>query len=124
MQPDITAGLVVTLKSGGATVVTSGSVFTFDPSHLTIELDDLIFHIQFCKDKEGTRIVPDPRPPKSLFLKLYNFDSPFGTGITTPIEVGSFKNQVLYFAFSVYSLAEDKGRHFHYTFYTKGAPNE
>lgn len=114
----------VNLSSGGKDVVSSGCMHTFDKSNLTLRLDDLTFHFQFARDKEKQRLESEPKSEKSLFFKVFNFDSPLGTGLIDPILLGKYKKRQLYLIFTVYSIGEGGQKLFQYTLFSGEAVNE
>ena len=105
------------ITSHGNRVVANGSVYTFDPSNITFRLFGLTYHFQFAKDEKGQRVENTKTGEKAIQLVVFNFDSPLGTGLLAPIEVGKIEGKILYLILGIYALSEGKNKLIHYTFY-------
>lgn len=119
-----TAGMPVTLKSAGKDIIANGIAHTFDRENFEIEIRGLRFVFEFRTDSNGQRIEQEVMSATGLKLLLYNFNNTLGTGLTSPLELGTLSNRKLYFAFLVGALSESSIRTVTYTFFLGETVNE
>jgi len=113
----------VKLTSGSAEVIASGTVITFTPADLTIQIEDLVFRFLFISQGTGNRIEEQSVGNKEITYRFYNFHNPLGTGLTEPVRVGKFRGRELFFSITVYANSDKVIKTVHYTFFLKEAPN-
>lgn len=119
-----TVGTSVTLKSAGKDIIANGIAHTFDRENFEIELKGLRFVFEFRTDSSGQRIEQEVISPTGLKLMIYNFNNTLGTGLTSPLELGTLSNRKLYLAFLVGALSESSIRTVTYTFFLGETVNE
>jgi hypothetical protein len=112
---------LVKFTTGGAEVIASGTVITFTPADLTIQIEDLFFRFLFISEGTGNRIEGQAAGTKEITYRLYNFHNPLGTGLTEPVKVGKFRGKDLFFSISVYASSDKVIKTVHYTFFLKEA---
>ncbi len=106
--------------SAGKQIVANGTVHTFNPAQLTIQLDQLTFELEFLaatEDKQP-RVEATANDPRHVKYRLFNFDNPLGAGLREPLKVGKYHNKDLYFIFTVYSFDSGSCKTVHYTFFS------
>jgi hypothetical protein len=96
----------VSVKSGPAEVIASGSVFSFNGNPVELAIGGISLIFEFEQDKTRQEHAIDPKTPdeKTVKLTLINFDSSLGLGSTAPLRFGILKGRQLYFHFRVYGL--------------------
>jgi hypothetical protein len=112
----------VSIKSGIADVIASGTVIGFAGNPIEISVGGLKFIFEFATDRtsptQQMHATADDR--ETLRLRLTNFDNPLGSGSTQPLPVGSLssdeKQRRLYLHLRVYALG-DSDKSLEYTFY-------
>lgn len=97
------------ITTGNTEIVSSGNIIAFleHPIFVEVQLDTFLLKICFVliDDKNikssfmDTSIVDD-----TLYVHVYNFNSPLGTGIEQPIEFGTDSNKLLYLNFRIYHI--------------------
>lgn len=96
----------ITINSGPAEIVASGTVIAFSEHPIIIKLANLnaIFKFRDEKEKDDQHIEKKLLDPTTLELTLYNFDNPIGSGTSKPMLLGQLNGQPLYVHFRVYAL--------------------
>lgn len=74
---------------------------------LKIDFSDTDFlNLVFNFLNDGNEVKTHLRSPENakVVFDLYNYNNPLGTGVTTPVEVGTLHNKKIFLIFYVYRL--------------------
>ena len=108
----------VSMMTDGMDVVCTGVVHVFGRK-IEFKVQDLSLIFEFRTDKElspSQDIQQEIVSEKTLKLTLINFDNPIGTGVSTPIQVGTMNERKYFIAFSAFALGDSDSRRLEYTF--------
>ena len=105
------------IVSNGYNVLNSGSVFTFKQNDLEFSLNPFKIVISFLNDDNVSGVQTEIIDNNIFKIKLYNYNSSLGMGISEPIYVGTIAGKAVYLDFIVYSLTKDSSKNFNYTFF-------
>lgn len=116
------------ITTGGATVVASGSVFSYEDKPIEITLLDVespgltyTLKFSFAYDTENSTsrwIFGKDHSNVCFHMELINFNNPIGTGILSPFSVASNKQGISYYiTFMVNSWEQKYSKLFSYTIY-------
>ncbi|WFR64293.1 hypothetical protein P9222_09030 [Paenibacillus amylolyticus] len=111
------------ILSGQTEILSSGTLITYDenPLKFIVELEagfKLKVNMVFIDNDDSTDLDAEfDEEAEEINLFFYNFDSPFGTGNSKPIPIGTLDNKKLFFNFRLNSITESKSKIFQYTFY-------
>jgi len=108
---------LISLKSENKKILASGTVHTFTPNHLEIDLLGMKIVMSFINDGDKQQIKRVGVSPKELRIEIYNFNNALGTGTTTPLEIGVHSERKLFLAFTVYAFNDKSLKLVHYTFF-------
>lgn len=114
--------------SGGATVVSSGSVFSYNDQPIGIKLQDIevkgfSFNLKFSFSYDDNDPTPRWTPGKDnsnecCHMELINYNNPLGTGMLSPFLFASNKLGVCYYiTFMVNGWERTRSKMFSYTIY-------
>jgi hypothetical protein len=113
-------GNIVSVKIGMLDLLASGSVLVHDTSPVEFKIGNLSFELMFYEDKSiSTNKIEFENPAtktNTLFIKTTNFNNILGTMNTSPLQVGTLSNRILYFSFIVYTI-ENNNRVIHYSWF-------
>ena len=120
--------MIISFSSGGATVVSTGSVFSYNDQPIEICLKDIegkgfVFNLKFSfsyDDKDPTpRWVPGQDDTNMCFHRvLINYNNPLGTGMLSPLMFASNNLGVCYYiTFMVNGWEKSLSKRFTYTIY-------
>ena len=113
----------IKIHVGEYEVYDSGSVLSHSNTIL-FEIKNLRVRVDFKTDSTNSKydakisLIENENGP-CLLLTLINFNNPLGTGLTTPVEIGTINGSHLFLSFIVYRLGESDIRLFSYTWLTK-----
>jgi len=118
----------ITITSGDATVVDSGSVFSYNDKPILIQLLDLDsagqkFYLKFSfsydpKNSEPRQIPVIDTSNNGVNIELINYNNPLGTGLLSPVIFARSKSGPFYcITFMVSSWEQTKSKLFSYTIY-------
>ena len=115
--------IVVKKYSNGYEIIDTGVIHSYNSSEIRIIINGLEFIIQFPENKEDKKstyaLSADPFNPKSLLLKLTNFESSFSEGSPGPLHIANVNNKKIYLSFFVTTIDKNVGaRSFAYTILT------
>ena len=116
---NITGGNVlppVTIKSSGKDVIASGSVNTFSHDNLEVQIAQFKFVFNFITDGPEQKVEYRNSGKETLILDIYNFNNSIGTGLKSPIKIGTLMDRELFLGFMVYTLSPTNSKLVHYTF--------
>lgn len=112
------------ITSGGANIISSGSVFTFGENPVEIVLDDLKIILEFKdeKDEKGNNkkefrnefLSPGN---KILNIIFYNYTNSLGIGTVIPRLIGKYKKKKLYMNYIIHGDTTRHSKLIQYTFY-------
>ncbi len=116
------------ISSGGATVVESGSVFSYDDKPIEITLLDIKtngvpFKLKFSfsydtKDNSPRWIFGQDNSDMCIHIDLINFNNPLGTGMLSPFRFASNNLGVSYYiTYMVNSWEQTRSKLFSYSIY-------
>jgi hypothetical protein len=107
----------VQVKAFGKDVLIAGAVHTDAEGKVEFIVPDLHLIFQFITDHQQQRIEPKViTEGRALEIRLYNFNNNLGTGVLSPISLGTFRGRPLSVVFTVYSLTPTSPKIFQYTF--------
>lgn len=112
----------VTIRSGPARVVASGTVTSFrdHPLEVTFALGDesarVLVDFEDDPDADQPRVDSEIVDDDTIRFTMVNFKNPLGTGTPEPLEIGSLEGKPLWFHFRVYDV-EGGDPTLWYTFY-------
>ncbi|WOT03986.1 DUF6864 domain-containing function [Shewanella youngdeokensis] len=106
----------VKVKTSGKDVIASGSVNTFTHDNLEVQIAQFKFIFNFINSGNEQKIEYRNDGPETLILDIYNFNNSIGTGVTTPVRLGTLMDRELYLGFMVYSISPEASKLVHYTF--------
>jgi hypothetical protein len=106
----------VKVKTSGKDVIASGSVNTFSHNNLEVQIAQFKFIFNFTNSGTEQKIEYRNEGTETLILDIYNFNNAIGTGVTTPVRLGTLMDRELYLGFMVYSISEVSSKLVHYTF--------
>jgi hypothetical protein len=113
--------MTITLKSGPATVLTSGSATCFMGHPLTLQLDDpldLTVQFAFRTDPAVEDVAVEvTTEPNAMTLLCTNFDAPDGRGSAQPVLVGELEHRLVFLHFRVFRYGRTEDRTVHFTLY-------
>lgn len=120
--------MITKITTGGATVVASGSVFSYEDKPIEITLLDvespgLTYTLKFSFEDDAENSTPRYRFGKDhsnvcFHMELINFNNPIGTGMLSPFSVASNKLGISYYiTFMVNSWERKCSKLFSYTIY-------
>lgn len=120
--------MTTSIKSAGATVVESGTVFSFNDQPIDILLEDIeakgsSYNLKFSFSYDTNN--PTPRwilgkdnSPSCFHMELINHNNPLGAGILTPMKIASNKLGVEYLVtFMVNSWKQNLSKQLSYTIF-------
>lgn len=107
---------LVKVKTSGKDVIASGSVNTFSHDNLEVHIAQFKFIFNFISSGTEQKIEYRNEGSETLILDVYNFNNSIGTGVTTPVRLGTLMDRELYLGFMVYSISEASSKLVHYTF--------
>lgn len=116
---------VKSLTSGGAKVVASGEVTTFDGQALELAAGDdartFVIRWDFIEDLQqpGPNVL-STLTRDSLALTCVNFDNHSGRGSSVPVLCARFGDEYLFLHFRVFRYGRTNDRTLHYTLYLVG----
>ncbi|CAH6919063.1 Conserved hypothetical protein [Vibrio chagasii] len=106
----------VKVKTSGKDVIASGSVNTFSHDNLEIEIAQFKFVFNFINSGTEQKIEYRNDGPEVLILDIYNFTNALGTGVSSPIRIGTLMDRELFLVFMVYTTSPTAPKLVHYTF--------
>jgi hypothetical protein len=106
----------VTVRTSGKDVIASGSVNTFSNDNLEIKIAQFKFIFNFISSGSEQKIEYRNSGSETLILDVYNFNNSLGTGVITPIKIGTLMERELFLSFIVYTPAPSAPKLIHYTF--------
>ena len=120
--------MTTSIKSGNASVVESGTVFSFNDQPIEFLLTDIEIKGSSYKLKFSFAYDANNPAPRWIFgkdhaancfhMELINHNNPLGTGILSPIKVASNKLGIQYLiAFMVSSWEQKLSKKFAYTIF-------
>ena len=123
------------ITSGGATVVDSGSVFSYEDKPIEITMLDggpkgSTFKLKFsfsydANDNAPKWILGKDNSDVCFHIELINFNNSLGTGMLSPIKVASNKLGISYYiVFMVHSWEKPLSKLFSYTIYRTDQSDE
>ena len=116
------------ITSGKATVVASGSVFSFNDMPIEIKLLDIekegmTYNLKFSfsydtNDHTARWIIGKDNSNTCYHLELINYNNPLGTGILSPIMIATIGSNIFYYiTFMVNCWIKTLSKQFSYTIY-------
>jgi len=106
----------VKVKTSGKDVIASGTVNTFSHDNLEVQIAQFKFIFNFISSGSEQKIEYRNNGAETLILDVYNFSNSIGTGVTTPVRLGTLMDRELYLGFMVYALSDVSSKLVHYTF--------
>jgi hypothetical protein len=106
----------VKIRTSGKEVIASGSVNTFSHDNLEIQIAQFKFIFNFITIGTDQKIEYRNNGSETLILDLYNFNNAIGTGVKSPVRIGTLMDRELYLGFMVYSISPADSKLVHYTF--------
>lgn len=106
----------VKVKTSGKDVIASGSVNTFSSDNLEVQIAQFKFVFKFITNGSDQKIEYRSSGPETLVLDIYNFNNSIGTGLKTPVKLGTLMDRELFLGFMVYTLSPTDSKLVHYTF--------
>tara|TARA_R110000765_G_scaffold391488_2_gene484395 strand:- start:971 stop:1375 length:405 start_codon:yes stop_codon:yes gene_type:complete len=106
----------VKVRTSGKDVIASSSVNTFSYDNLEIEIAQFKFIFNFINSGAEQKIEYRNKNPTTLIIDLYNFNNSIGTGVGSPIKIGTLMGRELYLGFMVYAMSPVQSKQVHYTF--------
>ena len=110
------------IKIGGYKVYLTGIVVGIIDEPIVFEIQDISFVIEFKNDTQNPnqRFSGVTDDKKKLVLTFFNFNSANGAGNAQPLKVGFLSNKIdLFLNYRIYSLNNELGKSFEYTWLTK-----
>ena len=108
----------IEVSIGNYDVIGTGSVVGNHEEPIQFAISPLTFIFEFRNDSAdaATRSHRELVNDTTLKIILFNFTSSLGIRNTSPLSLGTLGDRKLLMNFSVYSLSDNVGKLFHYTF--------
>lgn len=111
----------VKINAGEYKIHSAGTVVGIPNTPISFTVFDINYEFIFQIDLEDTksRFNYEQIDDKKAKLILINFNSNLGKGVTTPYLVGTVGSDNLYVSFIVYTIGNNSGKLFHYSWLLK-----
>lgn len=106
----------VKIKTSGKDVIASGSVNTFSHDNLEINIAQFKFIFNFINSGSEQKIEYRNDGNETLILDIFNFNNSLGTGVSSPVKIGTLMDRELFLGFMIYTSNPTASKLVHYTF--------